>query len=294
MTAADAILAAQNIAKSYDGTEALKSIDFHVSAGEVVSLLGPNGAGKTTAISIALGQRPADAGEVSLFGGNPAIPANRTRLGLTPQETAFPDNLKVSEILDLVAAHYPEPADRQELLTHFGLAEKADVLASKLSGGQRRILAVALAFAGRPRIVFLDEPTTGLDPGHRKRLWARIRAFVADGGAVFLTTHYLEEAEALADRVILIDHGKIIDEGSVGDIRSRVDVRIVRITAPAVPDWNEILQSESDGERHTLYTRDPDALIRRLVREDIEFHDLEVRPASLEEAVMTVFEGKAS
>jgi ABC-2 type transport system ATP-binding protein len=216
--------------KRYGRVEALRGVDLQLRPGELVALLGPNGAGKTTVAGILLGQRRPDAGWARLFGRDPTLPAARRSVGATPQLTGFPDNLTVAEVVDLVRVHYPDPAATSALLGRFGLAEVAGRRAGGLSGGQQRRLAVALAFAGRPQLVVMDEPTSGLDVEARRRLWEVVRAFVAEGGAVLLTTHYLEEAQALASRVVVIADGRVIAQGSVDEIAaqagpSRVNLR---------------------------------------------------------------------
>jgi ABC-2 type transport system ATP-binding protein len=208
--------------KRYGKVQALHGLDLQLRPGELVALLGPNGAGKTTAVGILLGQRRPDAGSAWLFGQDPTSPAARRAVGVTPQETGFPDNLTVAEVVDLVRVHYPDPAPTSELLERFGLAEVAGRRAGGLSGGQQRRLAAALAFAGRPRAVVMDEPTTGLDVEARHGLWEVMRAFVAEGGALLLTTHYLEEAQALASRVMMLARGRVIAQGSVDDLIARV------------------------------------------------------------------------
>jgi ABC-2 type transport system ATP-binding protein len=218
-TQAAAVL--RGVHKRYGRLEALQGVDLEIRPGELVALLGPNGAGKTTAVSILLGQRRPDAGTARLFGRDPTLPAARRPVGATPQAAGFPDNLTVREVIDLVRVHYP-------LLGRFGLSDVAGRRAGGLSGGQTRRLAVALAFAGRPRLVVLDEPTTGLDVEARRGLWEVLRDFVAKGGSVLLTTHYLEEAQALASRVVVIAGGRIVAHGSVDDITARAGLSRVQ------------------------------------------------------------------
>jgi ABC-2 type transport system ATP-binding protein len=231
---AQAVAMLRGVRKRYGKAEALRGVDLQIRPGELVALLGPNGAGKTTAVSILLGQRRPDAGSARLFGRDPTVPAARRSVGVTPQQTGFPDNLRVREVVDLVRVHYPDPESTQELLGRFGLLEVAARRAGGLSGGQQRRLAVALAFAGRPRLVVMDEPTTGLDVEARRGLWEIVRAFVADGGAVLLTTHYLEEAQALASRVAVIARGTIVAHGSVDDLTARAGLHGVPFSGPRV------------------------------------------------------------
>jgi ABC-2 type transport system ATP-binding protein len=281
-----AVAELRGVHKRYGKADALQGVDLRLQPGELVALLGPNGAGKTTAVSILLGQRRPDAGSARLFGGDPTLPAARRPVGVTLQESGFPDNLTVREVVDLVRVHYPNPAPTRELLDRFGLAEVAGRRAGGLSGGQTRRLAVALAFAGRPRAVVLDEPTTGLDVEARRGLWEVLRAFVADGGAVLLTTHYLEEAQALASRVVVIASGTIIAQGSVDDITGRVGLSRVHLRAPSLPDLPAGTHVESSNGSYTLYTADPDGLVRALALQGVAFTGLRVERASLEEAFL--------
>jgi len=283
----------QGVHKRYGKVDALGGVDLDLRPGELVALLGPNGAGKTTAVSILLGQRRPDAGSARLFGRDPTLAAARRQVGVTLQESGFPDNLTVGEVVDLVRVHYPAPAPTQELLERFGLMEVAGRRAGGLSGGQTRRLAVALAFAGRPQVVVLDEPTTGLDVEARHRLWEVVRAFVADGGTVLLTTHYLKEAQALASRVVVIADGRIIAQGSVDDITARTGLSRVHLQAPALPELPAGTRVESSNGSHTLYTADPDGLVRALALQGVAFSGLRVERASLEEAFLHLTGGQS-
>jgi ABC-2 type transport system ATP-binding protein len=209
------------VTKSFGDTPALDAVDLEVQAGDVLALLGPNGAGKTTALSLLLGLRRPDSGKVELFGRDPRVPAARVAIGATPQESGFPPTLRVRELVDLVRAHFQAPAPAGELLDRFGLTGFARRQTGGLSGGERRRLSVALAFAGRPRAVFLDEPTAGLDVESRRAVWQELRAYSAAGGTVLLTTHHVEEAEVLASRVVLLARGRVVAEGSPGELSMR-------------------------------------------------------------------------
>jgi ABC-2 type transport system ATP-binding protein len=289
-----AVAELQGVHKRYGKVDALQGVDLQLRPGELVALLGPNGAGKTTAVSILLGQRRPDAGLARLFGQDPTLPAARRPVGVTLQESGFPDNLTVAEVVDLVRVHYPHPAARRELLGRFRLSEVAGRRAGGLSGGQTRRLAVALAFAGHPRLAVLDEPTTGLDVESRRGLWEVLRAFVADGGAVLLTTHYLEEAQALASRVVVIADGRIIAQGSVDDITARVGLSRVHLRAPSLPELPAGTRVETSNGVHTLYTADPDGLVRALAHREVAFTGLQVERASLEEAFLHLTAGGTS
>jgi len=277
-----------SVGRTYRSVNALHDVSLSVAAGELVGLLGPNGAGKTTLLNLLTGVRRPTSGRVELFGGDPTRAENRRRIGVTPQETGLPATLRVGECVDLVAAHFPDPLPRGELLERFGLADLARRQTGGLSGGQRRRLAVALAFVGRPRLVFLDEPTTGLDVSARHALWEGIRAFHGDGGTVLLTSHYLEEIEALAQRVVVLGEGRVLADDTVDAIRSRVGVRRVSLRATNLPALAGVLHESHVDGRTDLLTTDADQLVRDLVAKGVAFNDLEVRPTSLEEAFLTL------
>jgi ABC-2 type transport system ATP-binding protein len=277
-----------SVGRTYRSVNALHDVSLSVAAGELVGLLGPNGAGKTTLLNLLTGVRRPTSGRVELFGGDPTRAENRRRIGVTPQETGLPATLRVGECVDLVAAHFPDPLPRGELLERFGLADLARRQTGGLSGGQRRRLAVALAFVGRPRLVFLDEPTTGLDVSARHALWEGIRAFHGDGGTVLLTSHYLEEIEALAQRVVVLGEGRVLADDTVDAIRSRVGVRRVSLRATDLPALAGVLHESHVDGRTDLLTTDADQLVRDLVAKGVAFNDLEVRPTSLEEAFLTL------
>ena len=281
-----------NVGKRYGTVEALNGVDLQIERGELLALLGPNGAGKTTAVNVLLGQRRPDTGTARLFGRNPTEPAARAQVGVTPQQTAFPENLKVREVVDLVQAHYPVPRSGEQLLERFGLADLEGRSAGGLSGGQQRRLALALAFAGDPKAVFLDEPTTGVDVEARHNLWTGIRSFVDAGGTVLLTTHYLEEAEALASRIVVIDRGSIIAEGSVSEITASVGLSQVRLRADDLPELASAARIEHTNGTHIIYTEDPDALVQELVRAGVAFAGLDITRAGLEEAFLTLTGGE--
>ena len=281
--------------RRYGDVLALDRVSLDVPAGQLVGLLGPNGAGKSTLVNLLTGVRRPTSGRVELCGGDPRDPARRRGLGVTPQETGLPSALRVGEVVDFVRAHFPDPLGRDELLDRFGLADLVRRQTGGLSGGQRRRVAVALAFVGRPRIVFLDEPTTGLDVDARRALWDGIRRFHADGGTVVLTSHYLEEVEALAERVVVIGSGRVLVDDTVAAVRGLVAVRRVSLTSGVpLPDLPGVVGTERDGDRTHLLTADADRLVRDLVTHRVAFADLEVRPTSLEEAFLTLTGSEAA
>ncbi len=281
------------VSRAYGETRALDCVDLAVRGGEVLALLGPNGAGKTTAIRVLVGLRRPDRGRALLFGRDPRRPDSRRRLGGTPQETSLPPTLTVRETLDLVRAHYPRPATTACLLARFELDEVARRQNGGLSGGQRRRLAVALAFAGAPDLLVLDEPTTGLDVTARRVVWSCVARHAAAGGSVLLTTHYLEEAEALATRIAVIARGRIRAEGSAAEIRARAGLTRVRLSGAHVPDVAGVVRRERRNGTTTLYVEDAAAAVRELVGRGASLDGLEVAPATLEEAFLDLTEARA-
>ena len=281
------------VTRRYGDTVALDGVDLDVTPGSTTGLLGPNGAGKSTLIGLVAGLRAADSGTVELFGGDPRVAANRVALGMTPQETGLPNGLRVGEVVRFVGGHFPDPVPAGELLERFGLSGLERRQTGGLSGGQKRRLAVALAFAGRPRLVLLDEPTTGLDVDGRRALWEGVRAFHADGGTVLLTTHYLEEIENLAQRAVVLASGRVVADGAVDEVRGLVKRSRVTLSAPALPVLDGVIHAERDGDAWELHTADADALVRELVTTGVAFRDLQVRSASLEEAFLTITSGGA-
>jgi len=274
--------------KRYGETRALNGLDLEVRPGELLAVLGPNGAGKTTAIALLLGLQRPDAGEALLFGRSPMDLAARRGVGVMMQEVALPDALKVRELIAMTSAYYPEPWPTAQTVALAGIEKIADRPYAKLSGGQKRQAQFALAICGRPRLLFLDEPTTGLDVTARETMWATLRRLVEDGTSIVLTTHYIEEAEALADRVVVMAKGRRVASGSVEDIRAIVVRKRVDCTTALDPAtieaWPDVTGVVRQGPLTSITTANAESVVRRLLAADPGLADLEVRRAGLSEA----------
>jgi ABC-2 type transport system ATP-binding protein len=279
--------------KRYGAREALRGISFRVEPGEVVALLGPNGAGKTTTVEILEGYRDRDGGEAEVLGLDPGRGgrALRERIGIVLQSTAAHPHLSAREAIELYAGYYTRPGDPSELLERVGLADDADRRVRTLSGGQRRRLDLALALAGTPELLFLDEPTTGFDPEARRGAWETIRQLAASGTTVLLTTHYLDEAATLADRVIVLRDGRIVAEGSPGSLGtvSGVEIRFRLLDAVAVPELPGLVLTATE-EGLVAHTDSPTQALHALttwaLEHGIELDGLEVRRPSLEDVYL--------
>jgi ABC-type multidrug transport system ATPase subunit/peptidoglycan/LPS O-acetylase OafA/YrhL len=278
----------RGITKKYGPTIALAGVDIELKPGELLALLGPNGAGKTTAISLWLGLTEPDSGQVTLLGGSPLDVQRRRGLGVMMQEVEMYKELKVRELIALASSYYRDPMPLEETLRRAGIAALADKPYGKLSGGQKRQAQFAVAICGRPRVLFLDEPTVGLDVQAREVLWLNVRILLAEGCSIVLTTHYLEEAEALASRVAVLARGRIIASGSVDEMRALVARRQIScetvLDAETVKQWPGVLDAQRKGSRLALVAADAEAVVRRLLSEDPGLRRLEVREAGLNEA----------
>jgi ABC-2 type transport system ATP-binding protein len=265
----------EHVSKSYGATRALRDVSFEIASGEIVALLGPNGAGKTTAIEILLGLRHVDSGTVLVAGETPESIDARSRMAATPQNTGFPDALTVREVVAFAAGHYPMARDVDATLGAFELTDLAAKRLGGLSGGQQRRAALALTFVANTPLVLLDEPSTGLDVESRRRLWDQLRASVDTERTVLFTTHYLEEAEALATRIIVIDRGELRFDGTPAAFRGQFGSRRIEYI-------------DANGGRVLVMPTDTDAYIRKLVRDEVAFRDLAVSQSSFEDIFLTL------
>ena len=275
------------VTRRFGDVVAVDDVSLDIEQGTILGLLGPNGAGKTTVISMLQGRRRPTSGTVELFGGNPVDAVNRRLLGSTPQETALPEVLRVGEVIDFVGSHFANRVPTAELAEEFGLSDLLRRQTGSLSGGQKRRLSVALAFVGNPQLVLLDEPTTGLDVDGRHALWAALRAQHSRGATIVVTSHYLEEIEALAERVVVMGSGRVIAHDSLQGVLSRVGLRLVRLSSPqleAIGALDGVVRREHD----TFFVSDSDAFLVTLVRSGLPFSDLTVRGATLEEAFLSL------
>ena len=276
------------VVKRYGALTALDGVDLTLRRGELLALLGPNGAGKSTAIGLLLGLIRADAGTVELFGQDPQQIAARRRIGVMLQTAALPATLRVGELLRLTASYYPAPRSVAESAALAGVADLLMRPYAKLSGGQQRRVQFAIALCGKPELLFLDEPTVGMDIEAREKLWAAIRQMLAEGCSVVLTTHYLEEAEALADRVCVMAQGRLIHQGSVEQLRARVAVKRISCLTTLPIDtarcWPHVIEAQLDGERLHITTAEAEVVVRQLFDADSQLRELEVRRGGLAEA----------
>jgi ABC-2 type transport system ATP-binding protein len=288
----------QHVRKIYGKTVALEELSLDVHEGELLAVLGPNGAGKSTAISLLLGLLRPDAGTASLFGRSPPSLAERRRIGVMMQEITLSPDLKAQEHVDLATSYYPAPHPVAETIALTDIQGFADKRYRELSGGQKRQVQFAMAICGRPRLLFLDEPTVGLDVQARARMWSTIRSLVQEGGSIVLTTHYLEEAEALADRIVVIAKGKLIVEGSVEQVRSLVSRKtiacITRVPAETLRTWSGVESVSVEQGRTKLIVAEAEPTVRKLFACDEQLRDLEVHRAGLAEAFLQLTQERSS
>ncbi len=287
-----------NVVKKYGTVTALNGLSLNVQQGEVLALLGSNGAGKTTAVSLWLNLIAPDSGAVSLFDMPVDARIARLRVGVMMQSAELPATLKVSELITLTQAYYTKPRALDALCAMAGIGDLLSRPYGKLSGGQQRRVQFALAICAHIDVLFLDEPTTGLDIDAREAMWKCLRDLVAGGVAVVLTTHYLEEAEALADRVVVIANGSVVAQGTVEAIRARVAVRCVRCTTSVdlatVQAWAELESASITNATLIIQTHHAEAVARRLLALDANLSNLEINRAGFAEAFVQLTKEQAS
>ncbi|MGH7505160.1 MAG: ABC transporter ATP-binding protein [Longimicrobiales bacterium] len=280
----------RDVVVRYDEAEALRGVDLALERGQVTVLLGPNGAGKTTAVRLWLGLIAPAAGEVAVFGHPPRSAAAKRRVGAMMQISKVPETLRVTEHIDTFRSYYPAPLPRRDLIEAAALSGLERRLFGKLSGGEKQRVLFALALAGDPDLLFLDEPTVGMDVETRRAFWERIRALRTHGRAVLLTTHYLEEADALADRVVVLHHGRIVADGPPAQIKRRVARRRIRCTTAldvkSVRAIDGVDAAHDDGGTITIIAARVEDVLRTLLARDPTLHGLEVAGAALEDAFL--------
>jgi ABC-type multidrug transport system ATPase subunit len=278
----------QGAQKRYGNTVALAGLDLEVRQGELLAVLGPNGAGKSTAIALLLGLLEPDGGSVQLLGQSPFDVETRRLVGVMMQDVGLTPELRVRELIALTSSYYANPLGVDETLALTRLERLANRPYAKLSGGQKRQVQFALAICGRPSLLFLDEPTVGLDIEAREALWRTLRALVAQGCSIVLTTHYLEEAEALADRVAVMAAGRLIASGTVADVRSVVSRKQITCASTLdtgdIQSWPGVVSVARDAQRLQITVVDAEDVVRRLLAADAGVRDLEIRQAGLAEA----------
>ena len=282
------------VTKKYATITALREVTLNVRAGELLAVLGPNGAGKTTAIRLLLGLSKPGSGHVTVFGRDPHEASARGRVGAMLQVAKVPETLKVKEHINLFRSYYSNPLSLQSTLEAAGLEGMEDRMFGALSGGQKQRVLFALAICGNPDLLFLDEPTVGLDIGTRHLIWQQIRRLIQQGRTVVLTTHYLEEVDALADRVVVLNHGVIVAEGTSAEIKARTAQRKIRCFTSLRPSEIELIAqvssvSEQEG-RIEIRTSQVEPVLREMFTRDPNLSGLEVSNSTLEEAFLKIVE----
>ena len=296
LTDVSAVITVTNLEKRYGNVTAVDGVSFTVNQGEVFALLGPNGAGKTTIVEILEGYRAASSGEIDVLGYNPAKggSAFRDRIGIVLQETGIEDVLTVREAIDMYGSYYSSRRPTDELIGLVGLEEKADARIKTLSGGQKRRMDLALGLVGDPDLIFLDEPTTGFDPAARRKSWELVEGLAALGKTILLTTHYLDEAQHLADRIAVMSAGQIVAEGTPETLGSSTPTTTIRFTRPSgdLPDIGS--EPSLDGTYAVYETLTPTIHLDRLttwaVGKGVELERLEVTRPSLEDIYLEIVE----
>ena len=282
----------RSVTKKFGNQLALDKFSIELHSGEVVALLGPNGAGKTTAVRLLLGLSDPTSGEVCVFGGNPRDRASRERSGAMLQVGRMPETLRVREHLQLFRSYYPHPRPLDELVAIAGLEGLEERPFGKLSGGQKQRMLFALALCGDPDLIFLDEPTLGMDVEARRALWQQVALLAASGKTLLLTTHYLEEADALASRIIVMQKGQVIAEGRPEELKAAQSSRTIRcvtsLKTSFVSGLAEVSSVQQEGKAMLVRTSAAEAVLRRMLEEDATLSGLEIRSPALEDAFLAL------
>jgi len=287
----------RGVKKRFGKTVALDGLDLQVRPGELFSVLGPNGAGKSTAVSLMLGLLRPEQGEARLFGRSPLLVEPRRQVGVMMQEVTLAPELRVLEHIALVASYYPQPLTPAATMELTNVSSLAARPFGKLSAGQKRQVQFAMAVCGRPKLLFLDEPSVGLDVRARQMMWSTLRQLVRSGTSVVLTTHYLEEAESLSNRVAVLNKGRLIASGTVNEIRALVVRKHITCSTALAMDqiaaWPDVESVTRDHQRLQISTSNSEAVVRRLLAADSNLEELEVRRAGLAEAFTELTEEAA-
>jgi ABC-2 type transport system ATP-binding protein len=282
----------EGVNKNYGNVRALHGVNFKVRAGEVVALLGPNGAGKTTAVKLLLGLMQPNSGKVRVFGGDPTNPENRMKTGAMLQVGRVPETLRVREHIDLFSSYYQRQLSLAEVLSAAGLDKLSDRKYGELSGGQKQRVLFALAICGDPDLLVLDEPTVGLDVEARRMLWEEIRRLVRRGKTVLLTTHYLQEADALADRIAVIHQGEIVAEGMPSEIKAKNSGKRIRcvttLSLSGLRQLRGVTEVREDREAVEILASEAESIVREILARDPGVSGLEITSAGLEEAFLAL------
>lgn len=282
------VIELHNVSKRYGEVQALSGVSLSVEPGEVMAFLGPNGAGKTTAIGIMLGLKTPSGGTVRLFGQNPGSPQVRGRVGVMLQESGVPENLTTEELVRLFGRYYPYTLPVEEVLRRADLLEKRRAFVRQLSGGQRQRLYFALSIVGDPDLIFLDEPTVAMDVEARRAFWEQVQGFAALGKTILFSTHYLEEVDNIASRVVVLHQGQVLRSGTPAEIKSLVAAKTVRLktelSATAASQYPGVERAERENGHLVVYSNTPEVFLERLFREGHAVTDLTVKDTDLEAA----------
>ncbi|MGO0061310.1 ABC transporter ATP-binding protein [Brevibacillus fluminis] len=288
------VIELDRVCKHFGEKKSVDGISLQIEAGSVVALLGPNGAGKTTTVSLLLGLLKPTSGTIRLLGGSPKEANVRERVGAMLQEGSVIDDLKVEETIRLFRSYYQNPLSTEELLAISSLQKERNQFATALSGGQRRRLSFALAMAGNPDVIFLDEPTVGMDLSSRQLFWETIRSFAGSGRTIIVTTHYLEEAEGIADRVVIMNQGRVLADGTIEQIRESTGNQHVSflagpsVTLKSLYDIIGVTDVQREGNRVKVFGPDTDRILFAVVQRGLDIRDISVHKGGLVEAYQSL------